>query len=429
MSRVVIVSSDGHAGIERERYRDYIDARYHRDFDQHLQALATIEANEPAAFAEEVSEERERVAAKCNFMDPAGRLSDLEANGVSAEVLFPGASPATSVPWSDFLTIGTYRPRNPRDRELQWVGERAYNRWLAEFCSHAPTRHLGLAFVPYHDVDAAVREIHWAAENQLRGVLLPHFNYDLPEYCINEYWEPIWSALDDTGLSINCHGGYGLADYGRHQVLVGLENTFYSPRPMCHMIFSGVFDRHPGLGIAITEAFATWVPEVLTKWDAVYESSRAGLANKGALWNSETAARKPSEYWAENCFVGVSLVSFAEMAQRHAIGVGTMMYGLDYPHPEGNWGQYRTWMQASIGRAGVPDWEARMMLGENAARLYRLDLSALQSVADRVGPTMEEVLASASEDAIEDLLADVESSGRAIASVNYHGAAPHGGGS
>jgi predicted TIM-barrel fold metal-dependent hydrolase len=336
--------------------------------------------------------------------------------------MFPGASPETAVPWSDFLTIGTYRPRTARDRELQTVGERAYNRWLAEFCSYAPGRSIGLAFLPYHDIEATLKEIDWAADSGLKGVLLPHFNYDLPEYCINSYWDPIWSALEDHEMSINCHGGYGLPDYGVHRSLVGLENVFWAGRPMAHMILAGVFDRHPNLGITVTESYALWVPEALATWDTVYERALDGLSAKGALFeDTHLPKRRPSEYWPTNCFVGVSLVSLPEMEQRESIGVGTMMFGIDYPHPEGVWGQSRTWLQASLGRAEVPERDARMILGENAVRLYHLDVDRLSPIAERVGPTVEEVLASADDATIDALMDEAENSGRAISTVSYGG--------
>src|SRR5262249_49482162 len=37
--RVVIVSSDCHAGIPRARYRDYLDPKYHSDFDEYDASL------------------------------------------------------------------------------------------------------------------------------------------------------------------------------------------------------------------------------------------------------------------------------------------------------------------------------------------------------------------------------------------------------
>jgi hypothetical protein len=39
----------------------------------------------------------------------------------------------------------------------------------------------------------------------------------------------------------------------------------------------------------------------------------------------------------------------------------------------------------------MPDDEARRILGENAIDVYRLDRDALVAIADRVGPTPDEI--------------------------------------
>ncbi|MBV9660566.1 MAG: hypothetical protein JO337_05350, partial [Acidimicrobiales bacterium] len=39
--RVLIISSDCHAGIPRGSYRDYLESRYHDDFDSYDASLST----------------------------------------------------------------------------------------------------------------------------------------------------------------------------------------------------------------------------------------------------------------------------------------------------------------------------------------------------------------------------------------------------
>ena len=45
---------------------------------------------------------------------------------------------------------------------------RIYNDWLKDFCSHYPDRHIGLACLPYGDIDWAVQEIHRCAKLGLK---------------------------------------------------------------------------------------------------------------------------------------------------------------------------------------------------------------------------------------------------------------------
>jgi predicted TIM-barrel fold metal-dependent hydrolase len=248
------------------------------------------------------------------------------------------------------------------------------------------------------------------------------FNYDLPEYCHGWYWDPIWAAMEDTGLSINLHGGYGLAEYGVHQSFPGLEFLFFTTRMISHLMISGAFDRFPGLRLAVTEASAMWVPETMARFDGVWRSQRDLAEGRAVLFRDDAVCeRPPSEYWRDNCFVGASLLSYVEMSNREAIGVRTMMYGNDYPHPEGSWGKQTSWLQASIGRAGGTEEETRMILGLNAARLYDLDVARLQPIANEVGPEIGDVLHVLTDNEVEALLAEAATSGRVLTAGHFSG--------
>ena len=37
MDRYLVISSDGHAGLPPERYRDYLESKYHAEFDERVQ--------------------------------------------------------------------------------------------------------------------------------------------------------------------------------------------------------------------------------------------------------------------------------------------------------------------------------------------------------------------------------------------------------
>jgi predicted TIM-barrel fold metal-dependent hydrolase len=281
---------------------------------------------------------------------------------------------------------------------------------------------VGLAFLPFHDVEASVAEIHWAAEHGLNGITLPSFHYDLPEYVHGWYWDPIWRACEEVGFSLNAHGGNGLPALGTHSSLMAIDVPFFAQRPLGHLVMSGVFDRFQDLKFAVTEASASWIPTYLATLDGTYSAFKAASTGRAlVLEDPNLPERLPSEYWPTNGFVGVSLVKLAEMEARHTIGVDTMMYGVDYPHPEGTWGQATTWVQASLGRAGASPDEARAMLGLNAIRCYNLDTDLLQQVADRVGPTIEEVLATPTDAELEAFLGEANATGRVLAARHLEG--------
>jgi hypothetical protein len=83
----------------------------------------------------------------------------------------------------------------------------------------------------------------------------------------------------------------------------------------------------------------------------------------------------------------------AEIAQRHELGLETLVFGSDFPHPEGIWPNTKQWLQSAF--KDVPEADARKILGENAIRIYGLDGAKMDAIAAKIGPTPAEVLGGA----------------------------------
>ena len=80
-------------------------------------------------------------------------------------------------------------------------------------------------------------------------------------------------------IPVNAHGGTGSPDYGKYAVtpmLLISEVSFYSQRPLAHLILSGVFARFPKLKFVVTEAGAAWIPGLVRDLDRVMAQVRAG---------------------------------------------------------------------------------------------------------------------------------------------------------
>jgi hypothetical protein len=77
---------------------------------------------------------------------------------------------------------------------------------------------------------------------------------------------------------------------------------------------------------------------------------------------------------------------------RHEIGLDQMIFGTDYPHPESTWPQTREWIRHTF--QGVPESDARKILGENALRCYGFDRAKVEEIARRIGPAPSDVLGS-----------------------------------
>jgi hypothetical protein len=106
----------------------------------------------------------------------------------------------------------------------------------------------------------------------------------------------------------------------------------------------------------------------------------------------------PSEYAQRNCWYGASFPSKADLDGIGQIGADKVLWGNDYPHYEGTFPYNLESLRLTF--ADVPERERRMLFGENAAALYNFDLDALRPLAQRYGPTPEQVNAPLSRDEI-----------------------------
>ena len=158
-----------------------------------------------------------------------------------------------------------------------------------------------------------------------------------------------------------------------------LNKNLDSRQPMWQMMLGGVFDRHPDLKLELTEIRLDWIPATLAHLDGIWERNR----------NVLPAKRSPSEYWRTNCLAGASFIHKVEVERRHELGVETILFGRDFPHHESTWPQTSYYLQDAF--AGVPDDEARLMLGENGIRFFGLDRDRLAQIAKRIGPKIETI--------------------------------------
>jgi len=394
MDRHLVISSDCHAGLPPERYRDYLDPKHRAAFDQALPVQ--LEMTKLAAkkfLVDEINEEwrRGREEMLTGAWDHDARVRVLDADGIAGEVIFPdGITEMNAPPFGAGLSL----PTENVVPELQWAGARSHNRWLAELVAMAPERRAGVAIVPaLWDVDEAVREVGWAREHGLRGVMLPCMWGKFPPYHHPRY-EPIWSACEDQDVVVHWHSGpapsedyFGGELAGTGPSLPGAMGIYVSEvvwwcvRPLTFLIWGGVLERHPRLKVAITEGTSIWVPEYLSLLDQRY--SETHYSQKLGDYRSHMKS-KPSEYFHRQVFLGASCMPRREAELRHSIGLGNIMWGSDYPHPEGSWPYTREQIFETF--RGLPEAEVAAMLGGNAARFYGFDREKLVPLVARIGP-------------------------------------------
>jgi len=269
---------------------------------------------------------------------------------------------------------------------------------MADFCAEAPGRRAGICQIMLNDLDASVEEIRWAKSAGLTGgILLPGAppGSGLPPLYDSKYYEPLWQVCEELSMPVNHHSGSAAPPAGEDaedKVVLLLEVTWWAHRTFTHLLVSGVFERYPELQLVLTEQGTAWLPEELLRLDYFFGRMGGATASQELEWGREVVGRlslKPSEYWARQCHVGSSFIRPAEVGIRHQVGVDRIMWGSDYPHKEGSYPYTKEHLRASF--AGVLHEEIAAMLGRNAASVYGFDLDFLGSIADRVGPKVEEI--------------------------------------
>jgi predicted TIM-barrel fold metal-dependent hydrolase len=271
------------------------------------------------------------------------------------------------------------------DPELGLAGAKAHNRWLADLCAHSPERRRGVALVPITaDLDAVLAEIRHAKESGLGGVMIPAMWVDQAPYHDRRY-DPVWALCEDLKMPVATHSGPAPRhEYGNHLGIYVTEVTWWPARPLWFLLWSGVFERFPGLRFGVTEAGCWWLPGLLWFWDRLYLGQK-GAEKLGERPFGDAVQMPPSDYMDRNCFIGASNTKRRELGMRYEIGIGNILWGNDFPHPEGTWPTTREWLRKSFH--DIPIEETRRMIGLSTAEVYGFDLDALRPLADKIGVT------------------------------------------
>ena len=408
--RLLIISADCHAGALPAGYRPYLPAEHREAADAWWVAYAREMVNRAGtffdqeaveAYAEKAGEGGGRMKAvsdpsttlsdaeilgmltdatspfapRRGEFDPAVRRRELDEDGVAGEIIFLQMAP---------FGAGLLQYRYPVTREQSLAGLQAYNRWLADFCRDAPKRHAGVALIDVEDIDTSVAEIRTAKEMGLwGGVLLPSSTGSHPFYHHPRY-EPIWAVCEELEMPLHSHSGWSpdYGDVGPTTAMYITEVDMWAQRPFAALVWSGAFERHPGLRYVMTETGVGWMVEKLRLMEFKAD-------NPIFKHFTRDLSLTPSGYFQRQCFLGASFLPPQEVHFREKLGVDKLMWGTDYPHLEGTWPDTMKALHETFG--DLPEHEIRAMLGETAAAVYGFDLDALRPIAEEIGPTLASI--------------------------------------
>jgi len=309
--------------------------------------------------------------------DPMARLADLDADGIDAVVLYPSLAMFFG-PVDEIAAL--------RDHEFVADCIRAYNDWLADFCSAAPDRLFGVAAAPLQDVARACEEVRRAVDRRLKGVFVRPSAY-VDELPLNHrVYDPFWATCQEAGVPVAFHPGVHTDTPGacRKFALVAVSgnatvtnmamdeihggsalgqavgNAVDMIVTMGRLLMGGVCERFPDLTFVFLEAGGGWVPSVLERMDEQVEAFPLERRWLSLL---------PSEYFRRQCYVSFEPDEWNLASAAEFLGTDRLLWASDYPHPE-----YRPGVVDELRSRLAPLLPAQRdrILGQNAIDCYSL---------------------------------------------------------
>ena len=308
MSRPVLISSDSHIIEPPDLWLERIDREYRDRAPRVVQeeggdwwmidgkrSMSFLGVQTGDRFEKDATEliiEARFEDVRPGAYDPARFVEENRGDGVEASVIYPSeALLAYSIP----------------DTALCSATMRAYNDFIADFCSEDPSRLKGIALLNVDDPEEAVGEMKRCREKGLAGAMitvLPHADrgYDHPMY------EPLWAAASDLSMPLSMHVATGRAalsvDSRQETVREVKESASYLQdhfvrKSIGEMIFAGVLERHPNLRVGSVEHEIAWAPYFLFQMDYTYTERPL----RGDWHRFADPDIRPSDFFRKQCFV------------------------------------------------------------------------------------------------------------------------------
>ena len=226
---------------------------------------------------------------------------------------------------------------------------------------------IGLACLPYNNIEGAAREVRRVAKMGMKGVELSCSWHMTPMW--HPMWDPLWEAVNETQLPLHFHTFPAtdpelrkaleptVARRMTYSGLVRFQMTLATI--LTDLMGAAVFERFQNFRMVLGESGIGWIPYVIDRMDFEYKDQYQDLKLK----------KLPSEYWRNQCRatfqydrVGTKLIE--------DMGVETLMWGSDFPHPDGVWPESKKYIEDQFSH--LPADVTFKMTCENAGKFYGL---------------------------------------------------------
>jgi predicted TIM-barrel fold metal-dependent hydrolase len=316
---------------------------------------------EGKSFRELVGEPMRSIPA---FREPAPRIELMDELGVDRALMFP--------------TLASLLEERMRDDpELIHAVIHSLNEWMYEEWSFDyEDRIYATPVISLPIVERAIEELEWVLERGAKTVLIrpaPVPGFRGSRSFGFEEFDPFWQAVVDADILVSMHASdSGYARYqsdwtGPQEMLPFRPDAFrmmtHGKRPiedtMAALVCHGVFTRFPDLRVASIENGADWVIPFLHHLEDTYRKM------------PQAFDEDPIEAFKRNIWIS----PFHEddiAALIDVLGVDKVMFGSDYPHPEGL-AEPRSYVRHLP--PGLSDDDIAAIMGGNLAHAMRVPVA------------------------------------------------------
>ncbi|HWF16371.1 MAG TPA: amidohydrolase family protein [Acidimicrobiales bacterium] len=296
------------------------------------------------------------------FREPAPRIELMDELGVDRALMFP--------------TLASLLEERMRDEpELTHAAIHALNEWMyEEWTFNYEGRIFATPVITLPIVERAIEELEWVLERGAKTVLIrpaPVPGYRGPRSFGFPEFDPFWKAVEDADILVSMHSSdSGYTRYqndwtGPSEMLPFRLDPFRAmsvgKRPMedtmaaylCH----GVFSRFPKLRVASIESGGDWVAGFLDHVADTYKKMPHAFDGD------------PVEQFKHHVWISPFHEDNLELLI-DTIGASQVLFGSDYPHPEGL-AEPRSYVDHLP--PGLSDEDVQNIMGGNLSRIMRVD--------------------------------------------------------
>jgi predicted TIM-barrel fold metal-dependent hydrolase len=298
------------------------------------------------------------------FREPGPRLELMDEQGVDRTLMFP--------------TLASLLEERMRDDvELTHAVIHSLNEWLHEEWSFDyEGRIFTTPVITLPIVEKAIEELEWVVERGAKTILIRPApvpgNGGSRSFGFEEF-DPFWQAVVDADVLVSMHAsdsGYSRyqSDWtGPQEMLPFKLDAFrfmtmgkrWMEDSMAAFVCHGVFSRFPELRVASIENGGDWVVPFVEHLADVHRKM------------PQAFDEDPVEAFKRNVYVSPFHEDDID-ALIATIGVDHVLFGSDFPHPEGL-AEPRSYLDHLP--PGLPDEDVERIMGGNLARIMRVPVA------------------------------------------------------